>query len=81
MYDKIALIRTCSHNVPNSYVEHLGARRARVSSISLTYQPLLVKLRHYEKATKFEKISPLVLAKQWFFTAAPKQEGDFFKFL
>ena len=40
-----------------------------------------VKLRHYEKATKFEKISLLFWQNSCFYSVASKQVGDFFKFL
>ena len=41
----------------------------------------LVKLRHYEKATKLEKTLPLVLTKQLSLLSIVKKVGDFFKFL
>ena len=37
-----------------------------------------VKLRHYEKATKFEEISHLFWQNSCFFSVATKQVGDFF---
>ena len=43
---------------------------------------LLIKLRHYEKATKSEKNVPLVLTKQLFLLSSVKTSGIFFfKFL
>ena len=42
---------------------------------------LLLKLRHYEKATKFEKISHLFWQNSCFYSVVSKQVGDFFKFL
>ena len=38
----------------------------------------LLKLRHYEKATKFEKISHLFWQNSCFYSVASKQVGDFF---
>ena len=40
----------------------------------------VVKLRYYEKATKFEKISPLFWQKSCFYSVASKKVGDFFEF-
>ena len=40
-----------------------------------------IKLRHYEKATKFEKITHLFWQNSCFYSAPSKQVGDFFKFL
>ena len=39
-----------------------------------------VKFRHYEKATKFEKISHLLWQNSCFYSVASTQVGDFFKF-
>ena len=38
----------------------------------------VIKLRHYEKATKFEKISHLFWQNSCFYSVASKQVGDFF---
>ena len=38
-----------------------------------------VKFRHYEKATKFEKISHLIWQNSCFYSVASKQAGDFFQ--
>ena len=38
-----------------------------------------LKLRLYEKATKFEKNHPPVLTKQLFYSVSSKQVGDFFQ--
>ena len=40
---------------------------------------LMIKLRHYEKATKFEKNLPPVLLKKLFYSVVSKEAGDFFK--
>ena len=42
---------------------------------------VLLKLRHYKKATKFEEISHLFWQNSCFYSVASKQVGDFFKFL
>ena len=42
---------------------------------------LFLKFRHYEKATKFEKISHLFWQISCFYSVASKQVGYFFKFL
>ena len=39
----------------------------------------LLKLRHYEKATKFKKNLPPVLTKQLFYSVVSKQVGYFFQ--
>ena len=39
---------------------------------------ILIKLRHYEKATKFEKISHLFWQNSCFYTVTSKQVEDFF---
>ena len=44
------------------------------------FQIFLVKLRHYEKAVKFEKNIPPVLTKQLFFHRSVKTSGRFFQF-
>ena len=44
-------------------------------------QVLVLKLRHYEKATKLEKISHLFWQNSCFYSVVSKQVGDFFKFL
>jgi len=44
------------------------------------FQPI-IKLRYYEKATKFEKISHRFWQNSCFCPVASKQLGDFFKFL
>ena len=41
----------------------------------------LLKLRHYEKATKFEKISHHFWQNSCSYSVASKQVGDFFEFL
>ena len=41
----------------------------------------MLKLRHYKKATKLEKISHLFWQNSCFYSVASKQVGDFFKFL
>ena len=41
----------------------------------------MAKLKHYEKATKFEKISHLFWQNSYFYSVPSKQVGDFFKFL
>jgi len=38
-----------------------------------------INLRHYEKATKFEKNLPLVLTKQLFLLSSVKTSGRFFQ--
>ena len=38
-----------------------------------------LKLRDYEKPTKFEKNLPLVLTNSCFYSVASKQVGDFFQ--
>ena len=40
-----------------------------------------LKLRNYEMATKFEKMSHLFWQNNFFYSVASKQVGDFFKFL
>ena len=40
-----------------------------------------INLRHYEKATKFEKNLPLVLTKQLFLLSSVKTGGRFFRYL
>ena len=40
-----------------------------------------IKLRHYEKATKLEKISHLLWQNSCFYSVVSKQVGDFFEFL
>ena len=40
---------------------------------------ILLKLRHYEKATKLEKNVPLVLTKQLFLLSSVKTSGRFFQ--
>ena len=42
---------------------------------------MYLKLRHYQKATKLEKISHLFWQNSCFYLVASKQMGDFFKFL
>ena len=39
----------------------------------------ILKLRHYEKVTKFEKNLPLVLTKQLFLLSSVKTSGRFFQ--
>ena len=41
---------------------------------------IVVKLRHYEKVTKFEKNLPVVLTKQLFLLISVKTSGRFFQF-
>ena len=43
--------------------------------------PTILKLRHYEKVTKYEKISHLFWQNNCFYSVVSKQVGDFFKFL
>ena len=40
-----------------------------------------IQLRHYEKATKFEKITHRFWQISWFYSVVSKHVGDFFKFL
>ena len=40
-----------------------------------------LKLRHYEKASKLEKLSHLFWQNSFFYSVASKQVGDFFKYL
>ena len=51
-----------------------------ISQYFVFCEMMYVKLRHYEKATKFEKISHLFWRNSCFYSVASKQVGDFFKF-
>ena len=68
--------------MPSSFSEEGGSLRRRVvrhcnrKKLEVLVFSFL-KLRHYEKATKFEKNLPPVLTKQLFYS---KRVGDFFKF-
>ena len=53
---------------------HNIARKSEAKNIQL-------KLRHYEKVTKFEKISNLFWQKSCFYSEASKKMGDFLKIL
>ena len=53
-----------------------------ILKLNLQYRCALIKIkfRHYEKATKFEKIFHLFWHNSCFYSVTSKQVGDFFKF-
>ena len=57
------------------------ARRWSDHSDNKPTTTILLKFRHYEKATKFEKISHLFWQDSCFYSIASKQVRDFFEFL
>ena len=76
-YVSNALSRDCRNDASSSTDSWIFNSTFCQNSDSFYY----LKLRHYEKATKFEKISHLFWQNSCFYSVASKQVGCFFKFL
>ena len=67
----------CGESLKQKYVIHLHMNMLVV--LVKYFQYYLWKLRHSEKATKFERISHMFWQNGCFYSVASKQVGDFFK--
>ena len=73
---------TCSRSFKNDQTCNDAYRKWRGGhNFRFTRYLRPLKLRHYEKATKFEKISHLFWHNSCFYSDVSKQVGDFFQIL